>query len=114
MTPHLYAYAALIGLAGVLAWTGDRARADLRLCQQEHKTAVAEGRVAAFEDAAAKAKAIAEGARMDRAAILAELDTIARRAQQTRTVYRDRIREVPAATCAPGRERVDAWNEVLR
>lgn len=56
---------------------------------------------------------IADAARADRDALVLELQSIADRAQHRQVVYRDRIRQAPPLSCAPGEYRMDAVNELL-
>lgn len=93
---------------------GVEAAADCR-AQREAAAATGEerGRRLAAEETAARTAQIAAAAASDHVQLLADLRAIADRGQQTRTVYRDRIREIPAATCAPGAERMDAANAAI-
>lgn len=83
-------------------------------CAESFKTARAEGEVQAYKDASDKSAGIAQLAVSDREELILRLEGIVSRAQQKVTVYRDRIRNVPAPACGPGRERVDALNEALK
>lgn len=80
----------------------------------EIATAIEQGKRLAAEEHAETERKLAEFNLEDRDAILAELNEIARKAQDTRTVYRTKIEQIPAATCAPGAERMAAVNELLR
>lgn len=106
----------LVSLAGNL-WLGMlniEAAAECR-AQREAAAATGEerGRRLAAEETASRTAQVAADAVADRAQLLADLRGIAERGQQTRTVYRERIREIPAATCAPGAERMDAANAAI-
>jgi hypothetical protein len=50
---------------------------------------------------------------LDRSLLVQELTEIAERARTARVVYRDRIASLPAPTCAPGQERMDAVNALV-
>ena len=86
-------------------------------CRAQREAAAAtgeeRGRRLAAEETADRTAKVAAAAVRDRDQLLADLRAIADRGQQTRTVYRDRIREIPAATCAPGAERMDAANAAI-
>ena len=52
-------------------------------------------------------------ARIDDQRAIAQLQReLQNRQVETVTVYRDRIRQLPAPSCAPGRDRVEAWNTI--
>lgn len=107
------ALALLLSLGGNLWQWRASAAAEARR-EGEIATAIEQGKRLAAEELAETERKLAEFSLGDRDAILAELNEIAQKAQATRTVYRDRIREIPAATCAPGAERMEAANALLR
>lgn len=80
----------------------------------EIATALEQGKRMAAEEQAGIERKVAEFSIEDRDVILSELTQIAEKAQQTRTVYRTRIEQIPAASCPPGAERMDAANALLR
>ncbi len=106
----------LASLAGNVwqGWHSVNAAADCR-AQREAAAATGEerGRRLAAEETATRTGLVAAMASADNARLLADLEAIADRARQTRTVYRDRIREIPAATCAPGADRMQAANAAI-
>jgi hypothetical protein len=114
MIPRAYIAAALaLSLAGnlwlVRAWQSASTRASAEIA-----AAVERGRAEAAERHSDRQGQLIELAELDRALLMGELRDIASRATGVRTVYRDRVRELPAPTCAPGAERVEAVNAALR
>lgn len=79
----------------------------------EIQAAVERGRAEALARQADQMTRLATLAEEDRSAVLQDLERIAERGQQARIVYRDRISQLPAASCAPGRERMDAVNALV-
>ena len=73
----------------------------------------AQGRADALADAHQRATLLADLAAVDNTQLLLDLRAIADRARERVTVYRDRITTIPAATCAPGADRMDAVNLLL-
>jgi hypothetical protein len=73
----------------------------------------AQGRADALADAHQRGAQLADFASVDQAQLLLDLRAIADRARERVTVYRDRITMIPAATCAPGADRMDAVNLLL-
>lgn len=60
-----------------------------------------------------KVNAAVSKARVDDQRTIAKLQRdITTKQTQTVTVYRDRIRQLPAPSCAPGLDRVEAWNTI--
>lgn len=124
MTLNLASAKLCIGLAIALAasiagnlfmafkWGGASGSCEARFAGAA-QAAEAKGKQAAAEEYAERAAQIAADAVQDREDIFERLEDIADRGQQTRTVYRDRIREIPAATCAPGAERMEAANAAI-
>jgi uncharacterized protein YoaH (UPF0181 family) len=49
----------------------------------------------------------------DRSSVIEQIKQIAKSSGEAIVIYRDRIREIPAATCAPGQERIDAANALI-
>lgn len=103
--------------AGANLWQWRASALDRAACaadrQREVEVAIEQGRRQAAEETATRASLIATLAQADNSALLAELAGIADRGRKIRVVYRDRIRELPAPTCAPGAERMDAVNGLL-
>lgn len=79
----------------------------------ELQAAVERGKAEALAERADQMTRLATLAEEDRSAVLQDLERIAERGQQARIVYRDRISQLPAASCAPGRERMDAVNALV-
>ena len=108
------AVAALLPLSGWLGWrlavSGIECRAER---EKEIAVATEQGRAQALQEAADRGAQIARDAVVDQTALLTDLAAIADRAQQTRTVYRTQIKTIPAASCAPGAERVNAANALI-
>lgn len=73
----------------------------------------AQGRADALADAHQRSTLLADLAAVDNTQLLLDLRAIADRARERVTVYRDRITTIPAATCAPGADRMDAVNLLL-
>ena len=71
------------------------------------------GEVEALRETAERAATVADGAAQEFADVSADIVAIAQASRKQQVVYRDRIKEVPAATCAPGAERMDAFNAAL-
>jgi len=72
------------------------------------------GKAEALAETLDRAKAVADQAAKDQPALIAELRGVADRSRKRITVYRDRVKTIPAAACPPGPERMDAVNESLR
>ena len=114
--------AALIATAVLLAslsgWLWLSKRDAIRDCastrESEIALAVEQGRTQAVQESLGRASVAATLAQQDNQALIADLSAIAARARETRTVYRDRVSTIPAATCAPGAERIDAVNALVR
>jgi hypothetical protein len=124
MSAHLGAAKPLLAVTGLLlaSLAGNALQLHGRIeasaeCRAQREAAAAtaqeRGRRLAAEETANRTAQVAAAAVEEREKLLADLRAIADRGQQTRTVYRDRIREIPAATCAPGAERMDAANSAI-
>jgi hypothetical protein len=85
-----------------------------RSASAEIAAAVERGKAEAAQEHADRQSGLVQLAELDRALVMQELREIAARAEGVRIVYRDRIRELPAPTCAPGADRVEAVNAMLR
>jgi hypothetical protein len=79
----------------------------------ELQAAVERGRAEALAQRADQMTRLATLAEEDRSAVLQDLERIAERGQQARIVYRAGISQLPAASCAPGRERMGAVNALV-
>lgn len=102
--------ASLIGNTWLLSRLGAaNARADAEIA-----AAVERGRADAAELQASQQKTLASKADKDRAALVQELEAIAAASARERVVYVDRIKTLPAPECAPGQERMDAVNALIR
>lgn len=109
--------ALLLSLAGNVWQVTRQARAegeDAGKATAAAQLAEAVGKLDAAAESLERSATVADEAATEQAALASEFTAIADRAKERVTVYRDRIREVPAATCAPGPERMDAWNGVLK
>ena len=108
------AVAVFAPLSGWLGWrlavSGIECRAERA---QEIAVATEQGKTQALAEAAERSAQIAEQERTDAVALLTDLQAIAERARVTQVVYRDRVKTLPAATCAPGAERVAAANALI-
>lgn len=113
LQPILGLAAALLVSLAVNVWQWGKIASAKAAREGEIAAAVAEGKAQAAQESAGRASLVAALAQADNAALVADLSAIAERAQQTRTVYRDRIRELPAPTCAPGAERMTAANRLI-
>lgn len=102
----------LLSLA-VNVWQWGRIASHKAAREGEIAAAVAEGRAQAAAESAGRASLIATMAQADNARLVADLEQIAQRASTERVVYRDRIRTLPAPSCAPGAERMAAANALL-
>lgn len=94
---------ALLASLGLNAWQAKRA-------VEEAVAAPLRAQVAALEQDATITAVVAVARRADEAELERLRAALAAAEGQTRVVYRDRIRELPAPACAPGQGRVDAWN----
>ena len=70
--------------------------------------------LAAMEQADAINAAVAEARLADGRELERMRAAVVAAEGQTRAVYRDRIRTLPAASCAPGADRVAAWNAIAQ
>jgi len=77
------------------------------------QVAFSQGRADALADAHQRSTLLADLAAADNTQLLLDLRAIADRGRERVTVYRDRITTIPAATCAPGADRMDAVNHLL-
>lgn len=68
--------------------------------------------VASMERTAAISHAVAAARSIDDAELARLRKLVGTRETQTLTVYRDRVRQLPAPACAPGHARVEAWNAI--
>ena len=114
----LYLALAVAVLAPLSGWLGWRLAVSGIECRagraQEIAVATEQGKTQALAEAAARSAQIAEQSRIDETALLTDLAAIADRARVTQVVYRDRVKTLPAVTCAPGNERVEAANALIR
>jgi hypothetical protein len=95
------------------AWLLQRLGAAQEKAAGEITTAVQRGRAEALSERADQLAQLVSLAELDRSVLLQELIAIAERARTSRVVYRDRIASLPAPTCAPGQERMDAVNALV-
>lgn len=72
------------------------------------------GKVEALAESAKRSAEVADQASVDQQFLLSELRTIADRGQERVTVYKTVVKTLPAATCPPGPERMDATNGILK
>jgi hypothetical protein len=79
----------------------------------EIATAVQRGRAEALEERADQLSQLVSLAELDRSLLIQDLIEISERSRTARVVYRDRISALPALTCAPGQERMDAVNALV-
>lgn len=77
------------------------------------EVARAQGRADALAETHQRSTLLADLATLDNTQLLLDLRAIADRGRERVTVYRDRITTIPAATCAPGADRMDAVNQLL-
>ena len=96
-----------VWLFRVVAQSEIKCRAAAELLVEQNHAAVEKARA----DTAAE---LASGAIEDREKLLADWKAIAERGQVVRTVYREKVKTLPALTCAPGAERMVIVNEILR
>lgn len=94
---------ALLASLGLNAWQAKRA-------VEEAVAAPLRAQVAALEQDATITEAVASAREADEAELERLRRELAAAEGQTRVVYRDRIRELPAPASGPGQGRVDAWN----
>ena len=94
--------ALLLSLAGN-AWQAKRA-------VEVAVAAPLQARIDTLEADATITAVVAVARRADEAELERLRAALAAAEGQTRVVYRDRIRELPAPACAPGQGRVEAWN----
>lgn len=71
------------------------------------------GEVKALRETAERAASVADGAAKEFADVASDVAAIAEASRKRQIVYVDKIKEVPAATCAPGVERMEAFNAAL-
>ncbi|UKM31251.1 putative spanin, inner membrane subunit [Cylindrospermopsis phage Cr-LKS3] len=95
------------------AWLLLKLGAAREKAEGEIATAVQRGRAEALSERADQLAQLVSLAELDRSLLLQELTDIAERARTARVVYRDRIASLPAPTCAPGQERMDAVNALV-
>lgn len=71
--------------------------------------------IAQYSEQAAVTEAISKRAAQDNTLLLEHLSEIAKRAQQTKVIYRTAAAEAPLpVNCAPGKARVEAVNAILK
>ena len=107
----------LAASAGLNVWQFGHAQAQAARIETRDalglEIARAQGRADALADAHQRGAQLADFASVDQAQLLLDLRALADRARERVTVYRDRITMIPAATCAPGADRMDAVNLLL-
>lgn len=96
------------------AWLMHRLGASSERAEGEIAAAVERGRAEAAEQFAGQQKIISDKADKERETLKKQLDAIESQGIQERIVYRDRIKTLPAPECAPGQERMDAVNALIR
>ena len=115
-TAVILALALLVSLA-CNVWQFGRAQAQAARIKTRDalalQVAFSQGRAAALAEAHQRSTLLADLAAFDNTQLLLDLRAIADRARERVTVYRDRITTIPAATCAPGADRMDAVNHLL-
>lgn len=102
----------LLSLSGN-AWLLQRLGAAQEKAAGEIATAVQRGRAEALSERADQLAQLVSLAELDRSVLLMELTEIAERSRKVRPVYRDAIAKLPALSCAPGQERMDAVNALV-
>lgn len=105
-----------VGLAaslGANVWLVGKVGQAKGVAAGEIAAAVERGRADALAERADQMTRLAMLAEQGRADLVADLEGIAERGRQSRVVYRDRIASLPAASCAPGQERMNAVNELV-
>ena len=102
----------LLSLSGT-ARLLQRLGAALEKAAGEIATAVQRGRAEALSERADQLAQLVSLAELDRSVLLMELTEIAERSRKVRPVYRDAIAKLPALSCAPGQERMDAVNALV-
>jgi hypothetical protein len=95
------------------AWLLQRLGGAREKAAGEIAEAVQRGRADALAERADQMTRLATLAEIDRTDVLRQIEAIAASSSKATVVYRDRIREIPAATCAPGQERIDAANQLI-
>lgn len=95
------------------AWLLQRLGAAREKAAGEIAEAVQRGRADALAERADQMTRLATLAEIDRADVLRQIEAIAASSNKATVIYRDRIREIPAATCAPGQDRIDAANAMI-
>ena len=95
------------------AWLLQRLGAAQEKAAGEIATAVQRGRAEALSERADQLAQLVSLAELDRSLLLQDLIEIAERSRKVRPVYRDAIAQLPALTCAPGQERMDAVNALV-
>lgn len=107
----------LVASAALNVWQYGRGVDAAAQCRGEamlvREVGKAEGRAAALSESHTRARQLVDLAVLDNAQLLRELRQIADRARERVTVYRERVNQLPAATCAPGPDRMDAINAML-
>ena len=76
----------------------------------EEATAPLERELTDLRHARQLESAMAEAAAAQHDQLLEDLDAIAARGARVEVRYVDRVRQLPAPACAPGAQRVEAWN----
>jgi hypothetical protein len=104
---------ALVLSLSLNAWQLHRHGQATGKAEGELQAAVERGRAEALAERADQMTRLATLAEEDRSAVLQDLERIAERGRTARLVYRDAIEKLPAASCAPGRERMDAVNALV-
>jgi hypothetical protein len=72
------------------------------------------GKVEALNEALSRAATVSTEASADDEQLRTDLAAIVDRGRERVVVYRDRVKQLPAAACPPGQERLDATNEILK
>lgn len=102
----------LLSLSGN-AWLLLKLGAAHEKAEGEIAEAVQRGRAEALSERADQLGQLVSLAELDRSLLLQDLTEIAERGRTARVVYRDRISQLPTASCAPGQERMDAVNALV-
>lgn len=102
MTQWITILALVISL-GLNAWQFER-----------NSSAHERGRAEELQRQLARVSLVAAMAQVDDNRLLGELNAMVERGRKARLVYQTKVEQLPAPTCAPGRERMDMANALIR